>query len=51
MIPSSAVLEINTNNLLHNYNYLASISKSSLAGATIKANAYGLGDIKVLKTV
>ena len=33
--------------LLHNYNYLASISKSSLAGATIKANAYGLGDIKV----
>ena len=47
MIPSSAVLEINTNNLLHNYKYLASISKSSLAGATIKANAYGLGDIKV----
>ena len=35
MIPSSAVLEINTNNLLHNYKYLASISKSSLAGATI----------------
>ena len=47
MIPSSAVLEINTYNLLHNYKYLASISKSSLAGATIKANAYGLGDIKV----
>ena len=42
MIPSSAVLEINTNNLLYNYKYLASISTSSLAGATIKANAYGL---------
>ena len=49
MIPSSAVLEIDTNNLLHNYKYLASISRSSLTGATIKANAYGLGDIKVFK--
>ena len=49
MIPSSAVLEINTTNLVHNYKYLASISKSSLAGATIKANAYGLGDIEVFK--
>ena len=49
MISSSAVLEINTNNLIHNYKYLASISKSSLAGATIKANAYGLGDIKVFR--
>ena len=47
MISSSAVLEINTNNLLHNYKYLASISKPSEAGATIKANAYGLGDIKI----
>ena len=47
MITSSAVLEINTKNILHNYKYLASLSKSSLAGATIKANAYGLGVIKI----
>ena len=51
MISSSAVLEINTKNLLHNYKYLASISKSSIAGATIKANAYGLGDIKVFNVL
>ena len=47
MITSSAVLEINTKNILHNYKYLASISKSSLTGATVKANAYGLGVIKI----
>ena len=47
MIPTSAILEINKKNLEHNYKYLDSISKSSLTGATIKANAYGLGDIEV----
>ena len=47
MINSSAILEINTKNFLYNYKSLAKISNKSLAGATIKANAYGLGDIKI----
>ena len=45
----SSILEINTKNILKNYNYLSSISKNSIAGATIKANAYGLGDVKIFK--
>ena len=47
MINSSAVLEINTKNLLFNYKSLAKITNKSLTGATIKANAYGLGDLEV----
>ena len=47
MIHSSAILEINTKNFLHNYKYLDSISNKVLTGATIKANAYGLGDKKI----
>ena len=49
MILSSAILEIHIKNLLHNYKYLASISKTSIPGATIKANAYGLGSKKVFQ--
>ena len=47
MIHSSAILEINTKNFIHNYKYLNSISDKSYTGATIKANAYGLGEIKI----
>ena len=47
MIGSSAILEINTTNFIHNYKSLAIIVKNSLVGATIKANAYGLGDLKI----
>ena len=47
MINSSAILEINTKNFLYNYKSLAKISNKSLTGATIKANAYGLGDLKL----
>ena len=49
MIDSSAILEINTINILHNYKVLSKISNKSISGATIKANAYGLGDLKVFK--
>ena len=49
MINSSAVLEINTKNFLYNYKSLAKISNKSLTGATIKANAYGLGDLEIFK--
>ena len=38
MINSSAILEINKKNLIHNYKSLAKIANNSLAGATIKAN-------------
>lgn len=51
MIISSAFLEINLNNLIFNYKYLSSLNKNGLTGATIKANAYGLGDIKIIKTL
>jgi len=47
MIDSSAILEINTKNILHNYKVLSRIANKSISGATIKANAYGLGDLKV----
>ena len=47
MKDSSAILEINTKNILHNYKALSRIASNSISGATIKANAYGLGDIKV----
>ena len=49
MIKSGAVLEINQINLIKNYKSLAKKAKNSLAGATIKANAYGLGDTNVFK--
>ena len=47
MIDSSALLEINTINILHNYKNLSRIANKSITGATIKANAYGLGDLEV----
>ena len=47
MINSSAILEIDIKNFLYNYKSLAKIANNSLTGATIKANAYGLGDLKV----
>ena len=47
MINSSAILEINLKNFLYNYKSLAKIANKSLTGATIKANAYGLGDLEV----
>ena len=40
----SAFLEINLKNLIFNYKYLTSLNKGKYTGATIKANAYGLGD-------
>ena len=49
MINSGAILEINTKNIIHNYKSLSKISSKSLTGATIKANAYGLGDLKIFE--
>ena len=49
MILQSAVLEINLKNLIYNYKYLSSLNKGSYTAAIIKANAYGLGDITIIK--
>ena len=49
MISSNAILEINTKNFIYNYKSLSKIANNSLTAATIKANAYGIGDIKGFK--
>ena len=41
--------EVNLRNIIFNYKYLSSINKGHYTGATIKANAYGLGDKKIIK--
>ena len=47
MINESSILEIKTKNLIQNYKTLSKFSKTGLSAAVIKANAYGLGSIKV----
>ena len=49
MINSNSILQINKKNLIYNYNYLSKLSDKSICAATIKANAYGLGAVEVLK--
>ena len=49
MIDSNAILQINTKNLIKNFKSIKKIAKKSICGATIKANAYGLGDKKIYK--
>ena len=45
----NAVLEINKKNIISNFKSLSKINSKVLTGATIKANAYGLGDLEVFK--
>ena len=45
----NAILEINTRNLLYNFKALSQISSKSICAATIKANAYGVGVIKIIE--
>ncbi len=47
MINESGILNINTKNLIHNYNFFKKLKKNLIVAPTIKANAYGLGDKKV----
>ena len=49
MITPNAILEIYKKNLIHNYQLFLKIADKSICAATIKANAYGLGDIEVFK--
>ncbi|PPR45949.1 MAG: Alanine racemase 1 [Alphaproteobacteria bacterium MarineAlpha5_Bin6] len=51
MINSGALLEIKINNLIYNYKIFSKLAKNSITAATIKANAYGLGDLKIFKTL
>ena len=47
MIKESGILNINTNNLIYNYNFFKKLKKNLIVAPTIKANAYGLGDREV----
>ena len=51
MISPSALLEVELKNIIYNYKYLSSLNKGQHTGATIKANAYGLGDKKIIKVL
>ena len=46
---SNAIIEINKKDILFNYRLLSRIAKKSICAATIKANAYGLGDKKIIE--
>ena len=50
MIKPTSILEVKINNLIHNYNKFKKITKSEV-GATIKANAYGIGVKEVFKNL
>ena len=47
MINETGILNINTKNLIHNYNFFKKLKNNLIVAPTIKANAYGLGDKKV----
>ncbi len=47
MINESGILNINTKNLIYNYNFFKKLKKGLIVAPTIKANAYGLGDKKI----
>jgi alanine racemase len=46
-IVSDSILEVNLDSILQNYSKLASFAPSSVCGAVVKANAYGLGVKKI----
>ena len=47
MINDSGILNINTKNLIHNYNFFKKLKKNLIVAPTIKADAYGLGCKKI----
>ena len=47
MINESGILNINTKNLIYNYNFFKKLKKNLIVAPTIKANAYGLGDKRI----
>ena len=51
MIKHNAILEVNLKNLEYNYRSLSNLANKSICAATIKANAYGVGSLKVFETL
>ena len=51
MIKHNAILEVNLKNLEHNYKKLSNIVNKSICAATIKADAYGIGALKIFETL
>ena len=51
MIKHNAILEINLKNLKYNYKKLSNIARNSICAATIKADAYGIGALKIFETL
>ncbi len=47
MINESGILNINTKNIIYNYNFFKNLKKNLIVAPTIKADAYGLGDKKI----
>ena len=47
MINESGILNINTKNLIYNYNFFKKLKTNLIVAPTIKANAYGLGANKI----
>ena len=47
MIKESGILNINTKNLIFNYNFFKKLKANLIVAPTIKANAYGLGANKI----
>ena len=47
MINQSGILNINTKNIIYNYNFFKKLKKNLIVAPTIKANAYGLGDKRI----
>ena len=51
MSNSSSILEVNLKNFIHNYRVFKKYIKNKQVAATIKANAYGIGDKKAFSTL
>ena len=51
MIKISSILEVNLKNLIHNFKIFKKITKNKQVAATIKANAYGIGDKVVYRVL
>ncbi len=49
MIKNTGILNINTKNLLYNYNFFKRLKDNLIIAPTIKANAYGLGDKSIFR--
>jgi len=47
VINESGILNINTKNLIYNYNFFKNLKKNLIVAPTIKADAYGLGANKI----